>query len=269
MPKTQAFRALHSKADQPLLLPNVWDVGGARLAELLGAKAVATTSAGVAWSLGYPDGNKLPVERQAQLASDLVKAVKVPVSIDMEAGYSDDPELVSENLKRVLDAGIAGINIEDGTGEPSLLAKKIEAIKRAASAMKVDVFVNARTDVYLQNLVPDEDKAEETLARAVLYSDAGADGLFVPALTELTQIAQITVGTKLPVNLLAWPGLPKAADLAKLGVRRLSAGSGISQIVWQRIVKLTEAFLATGDSELFAKDSMARGELQKLFANTK
>lgn len=269
MPKTRAFRALHSKADLPLLLPNVWDVGGARLAELLGAKAVATTRAGVAWSLGYPDGNKLPVERQAQLADDLVKAVKVPVSMDMEAGYSDDPELVSENLKRVLSAGIAGINIEDGTGEPSLLAKKIEAIKRVAAAMKIDVFVNARTDVYLQNLVPDENKAKETLARAVLYSEAGADGLFVPALTELRQITQITVGTKLPVNLLTWPGLPMAADLAKLGVRRLSAGSGISQIVWRRIAQLTEGFLATGDSELFAKDSMAHGELQQLFANTK
>ena len=123
--------------------------------------------------------------------------------------------------------------------------------------------------MYLKNLVSDENKAEETLARAVLYSDAGADGLFVPALTELTQIAKITVGTKLAVNLLAWPGLPKAADLAKLGVRRLSAGSGISQIVWQRIGKLTEAFLATGDSESFTKDFMAYGELQKIFANTK
>jgi 2-methylisocitrate lyase-like PEP mutase family enzyme len=269
MPKTRVFRALHSKTDQPLLLPNVWDVGGARLAESLGAKAVATTSAGVAWSLGYPDGNKLPVERQAQLASDLVKAVRVPVSIDMEAGYSDDPELVGESLKRVLDAGIAGINIEDGMSEPRLLAKKIEAIKRTASAMNVDVFINARTDVYLKNLVSDENKAEETLTRAVLYGEAGADGLFVPALTELTQIAQITFGTKLPVNLLAWPGLPKAADLAKLGVRRLSAGPAISQIAWQRIAKLTEAFLAAGDSELFAKDSMAHGTLQKLFANTK
>jgi 2-methylisocitrate lyase-like PEP mutase family enzyme len=252
-----------------LLLPNVWDVGGARLAESLGAKAVATASAPVAWSLGYPDGNKLPVERQAQLASDLVKAIKVPVSIDMEAGYSDDPEVVGENLKCVLDAGIAGINIEDGMGEPSLLAKKIDAIKRAASAMKVDVFINARTDVYLRNLVSDENKAEETLTRAVLYGEAGADGLFVPALTELTQIAQITVGTKLPVNLLAWPGLPKASDLAKLGVRRLSAGPGISQIVWQRIAKLTEAFLAAGDSQLFAEDFMAHGALQQLFTDTK
>jgi 2-methylisocitrate lyase-like PEP mutase family enzyme len=231
MPKTRVFKALHLNADQPLLLPNIWDVGGARLAESLGAKAVATTSAGVAWSLGYPDGNRLPVGRQAQLASDLVKAVKVPVSIDMKAGYSDDPEFVGENVKRVLDAGIAGINIEDGLGEPSLLAKKIEAIKRVALAMKVDVFVNARTDVYLKDLVSDEDKAEEALARAVLYGEAGADGLFVPALTELTQIAQITVGTKLPVSLLAWPGLPRATDLAKLGVRRLSAGPGISQIV--------------------------------------
>lgn len=269
MSKTRGFRALHSNADQPLLLPNVWDAGGAKLAESLGAKAIATTSAGVAWSLGYADGNKLPVERQAQLASDLVRTVKLPVSIDMEAGYSDDPSTVGENLKQVLATGIAGINLEDGTGEPSLLAKKIEAIKRVAAAMNVDVFINARTDVYLQNLVPDESKAEETLARATLYSNAGADGLFVPALTELTQIAQITVGTKLPVNLLAWPGLPKSADLAKLGVRRLSAGSGIAQIVWQRIGTLTEAFLASGESELFTKDFMAHGELQKLFTTGK
>ncbi|XWK70926.1 isocitrate lyase/phosphoenolpyruvate mutase family protein [Tunturiibacter gelidiferens] len=135
--------------------------------------------------------------------------------------------------------------------------------------MKVDVFVNVRTDVYLRNLVLDENKADETLTRAILYSNAGADGLFVPALTELTQIARITFGTKLPLNLLAWPSLPKAADLAKLGVRRLSVGSGISQIVWHRIAKLMEGFLAAGDSELFAKDSMAHGELQKLFGNMK
>lgn len=265
MPMTSVFRSLHSKMERPLVLPNVWDVGGAKLAESLGAKAVATTSAGVAWSLGYADG-KIPVERQAQLASDLVKAVKVPVSLDVEAGYSDDPEVVGENLKCVLDAGIAGVNIEDGLGEPRLLAEKIEVIKRNAAAMKIDVFVNARTDVYLKGVVSDENKAEETLARAVRYAEAGADGLFVPGLTELTQIAQITAGTKLPVSLLAWPGLPKADDLAKVGVRRLSAGPAISQVIWQQIATLTKSFLAVGDSELFAKDVMAYSALQKLFA---
>src|ERR1700753_2073030 len=126
MSNTQKFRELHNNPDQPLLLPNIWDVGGAKLVESLGAKAVATTSAGVAWSLGYPDGNRLPVNRQAQLAGDIIKSVKVPVTIDMEAGYSDNPTVVGENLKPFLDAGIAGINIEDGTDQPALLAKKIE-----------------------------------------------------------------------------------------------------------------------------------------------
>lgn len=269
MAKTQVFRALHSNPDQLLLLSNIWDVGGAKLVESLGAKAVATTSAGVAWALGYPDGNRLPVERQARLAEDIVKAVKIPVSIDVEAGYSEDPAVVGENLKAVLDAGIAGINIEDGKDLPALLAKKIEQIKRVASSMNVDVFINARTDVYLQNLVPDEAKAEETLARAAIYHAAGADGLFVPALTEPTQIAQMTGGADLPVNLLAWPGLPKAAELVKLGVRRLSAGSGISQIIWRHVAKLTETFLAEGDSELFTKDFMAHGQIQGLFADSR
>jgi 2-methylisocitrate lyase-like PEP mutase family enzyme len=269
MAKTHEFRALHSNPNQLLLLPNIWDVGGAKLVESLGAKAVATSSVGVAWSLGYPDGNRLPIERQARLAGDIVRAVKIPVSIDVEAGYSDDPGVVGENLKAILDAGIAGINLEDGEDQPALLAKKIEKIKRVASSMNVDVFINARTDVYLQNLVPDEAKAVETLSRAAIYQAAGADGLFVPALAEATQIAQITARADLPVNLLAWSGLPKAGELVELGVRRLSAGSGISQIIWRHVAKLTETFLAEGDSALFTKDYMAHGQLQGLFADAK
>jgi 2-methylisocitrate lyase-like PEP mutase family enzyme len=269
MSKTSVFRALHNQPGQPLLLPNIWDVGGAKLVESLGAKAVATTSAGVAWSLGWPDGNRLPVHLQARLATDIVKAVAVPVSIDLEAGYSDEPSIVRENLKGFLDAGIAGINIEDGTDQPTLLAKKIETIKTLASSMNVDLFINARTDVFLQNLVPDEAKIKETLTRAAIYRSAGADGLFVPALAEPALIGQISAGTDLPVNLLAWPGLPRASDLAELGVRRLSAGSGIPQVIWQRTAKLMEAFLAEGDSELFAKDYMAYAQLQALFAGAK
>jgi 2-methylisocitrate lyase-like PEP mutase family enzyme len=142
----------------------------------------------------------------------------------LRGGYSNEPSTVGENLKAILASGIAGINIEDGTDEPALLAKKIEAIKRIASSMNVDVFVNARTDVYLQNLVADQKKVEETLARAAIYRAAGADGLFVPALADLAQIAKITAGTELRVNLLAWAGLSKVSELGKLGARRISAG---------------------------------------------
>ena len=144
----------------------------------------------------------------------------------LRGGYSNEPSTVGENLKAILASGIAGINIEDGTDEPALLAKKIEAIKRIASSMNVDVFVNARTDVYLQNLVADQKKVEETLARAAIYRAAGADGLFVPALADLAQIAKITAGTELRVNLLAWAGFSKVSELGKLGARRISAGSG-------------------------------------------
>src|ERR1700761_6450865 len=118
MSKASEFRALHTNPEKPLLLANIWDVGGARLVESLGGKAIATTSAGVAWSLGYADGNHLPVDALTRLAANIVKTVQIPVSIDVEAGYADDPAVVSENLKPIFDAGVVGINIEDGTDEP-------------------------------------------------------------------------------------------------------------------------------------------------------
>src|ERR1700744_92984 len=149
MSMSSDFRALRTNPEKPLLLANIWDVGGARIVESLGAKAIATTSAGVAWSLGYADGNHLPVPELVTLAASIVKRVQIPVSIDVEAGYSDDPAVVSENLKQILNAGVVGINIEDGTDEPTLLAKKIEAIKEVAASMEGDLFLNARTDVYL------------------------------------------------------------------------------------------------------------------------
>src|SRR5712671_3543074 len=117
--KTRTFRDLHGNSKKPLILPNVWGVAGARLVESLGAKAVATTSAGVAWSKGYPDGNLMPARLLLHLAGEIVRAVKVPVSIDFEAGYADKPSAVVENLKPILAAGISGINIEDGTDAPA------------------------------------------------------------------------------------------------------------------------------------------------------
>src|SRR6266702_2208660 len=235
--KTRTFRDLHGNSKKPLILPNVWDVGGARLVESLGAKAVATTSAGVAWSLGYPDGNYMPARLQARLAEEIVNAVKVPVSVDFE----------------------------DGTDAPALLAKKIQAIKKMASSLGVDIFVNARTDVYLQDLVADEKKVQETLDRAAVYGSAGADGLFVPGLTDTAHIAQITKGTDLPINLMASPELPNADGLAKLNVRRLSAGTALAQIAYKHVARLAENFLRNGDCKVFNEDTLQYSQLQDLF----
>jgi 2-methylisocitrate lyase-like PEP mutase family enzyme len=155
MSTTTVFRNLHRQPGQPLILANIWDAGSARLVESLGAKAIATTSAGVAWSLGYPDGNQLPFEKLAHVVRSIADAVRVPVTIDVEAGYADDPSAVVERLKPVLNAGIAGINIEDGGDAPRVLAKKIEALKQTTASTGLDVFVNVRTDVYLRNLSPE------------------------------------------------------------------------------------------------------------------
>jgi 2-methylisocitrate lyase-like PEP mutase family enzyme len=269
MNTTRIFRELHGNAKKPLILPNIWDVAGARLLESLGAKAVATTSGGVAWSLGYQDGGDMPAALQARLAGEIVHAVRIPVSVDFEAGYSDKPAAVAENLKPLIDAGVSGINIEDGTDEPALLAKKIEAIKKLTSSLGVDLFINTRTDVYLQDLVPDDKKVKETLNRAAAYQAAGADGLFVPGLADAADIAPITEGTALPVNLMASPDLPKAAELAKLNVRRLSAGTALAQIAYKQVARLAESFLEKGDCGVFGEDALTYSELQKLFKDRK
>jgi 2-methylisocitrate lyase-like PEP mutase family enzyme len=260
MSRTTTFRELHLKTSPILILPNAWDAGSARLVESLGAKAVATTSAGVAWSKGYPDDNAMPPQLQLQLAEEIVRAVQIPVTIDFEAGYSDDPATVAENLKPLIAAGISGINLEDGASSPDLLARKIEAIKKSGA----DVFINARTDVYLRGLATE--KVRETLSRAKTYQSAGTDGLFVPGLTGPQEIQEIVSGTPLPVNVLSFPNLPNAAELEKLGIRRLSAGSAIAQIAYQHTAQLAAAFLSNGESAPLSKDSKPYSEFQELFS---
>ena len=264
MRHAETFRRLHQNTS-PLRLANAWDAGSARLVEELGAQAVATTSAGVAWALGYPDGNRMPVAELARITANIVRTIRIPLSVDVENGYTDDAAGIEGNLRPIFAAGAVGINIEDGKAPPALLAAKIEQAKRTAATLGVDVFINARTDVYLQSLVPEDRRQDETIRRIKLYRNAGADGIFVPALTAPGAIGAIVASTDLPLNLLAWPGLPDAADLAKLGVRRLSAGSSIAAAAWQVVADLTNDFLETGSSAGALKNNMPYGRLQDLF----
>ncbi len=255
-----AFHALHR--DGLLILPNAWDGGSAALMRSLGARAVATTSAGVAWALGWPDGDALPVERVVQAARDVVRgAGGLPVSIDMEGGYSDDPAAVAALAARLVEAGAQGINIEDGGGAPEALAAKIAAVKGAVGG---SLFVNARCDVWLRGVGAAETRADEALRRAAIYAAAGADGFFAPGLVETAGIATLTAGTGLPVNLLAFPGLPGAAELRRLGVRRLSAGSGLASAAFGRVAALTRAFLADGASEPMMEGGLPWSEMNAL-----
>ncbi len=240
----RAFRRLHD--DGILLLPNVWDGASARLIESLGARALATTSAGIAWAQGYADGDLLPVPLLRGAVETIVRVAHVPVSVDIEGGYSDDPAAVGEVVAQVVDAGAVGINLEDGAGEPELLCAKIQEAKKAAGRRGVDLFVNARTDVYLRGLVPAQRRVEESLARAARYRGAGADGIFVPGVTDPAEIRALAAAAGLPLNVLARPGLQTATNLAGLGVRRLSAGSWVASAALGRMRSVVTTFLAEG-----------------------
>ncbi len=261
----ESFRQLHNQ-QQPLILPNVWDAGSARLFEDLGACAIATTSAGVSWSVGYPDGDALPTCLLADLAMNITRVIQVPLSVDIEGGYSHNPDKVGENIKPLLDAGVVGINIEDGEGSPALLEAKIESVRGSASNLDVDLFINARTDVYLRSLVKEDRQIEETINRAARYLTAGADGLFVPGLVETNAIIEIAKEIEMPLNVMTWPGLPSAVELGKLGIHRLSSGSGIPQVLWRHAAELAKTFLESGDSETMMENYMEHGRLQGLFA---
>ena len=256
------FRRLHREG--LLLLPNAWDAGSARLIESRGAKAIATTSAGVAWSHGYADGDRLPVRLLLATVVGVAGAVEVPVTVDVEGGYSSDPAEVGETVGAVISAGAAGINIEDGGDSPDLLCAKIESIRRTASARSADLFVNARTDVYLRGLAPAGGRVAETLARAARYRAAGADGIFVPGIYDPAEIAAVAKASPLPVNVMAWPGLPRPDELEKLGVRRLSAGAGIASAVVAKTASLAAAFLRTGTFDGAVDEPLPYGEINAL-----
>lgn len=258
----RTFRELHQGG--LLVLANAWDAGSARLIESLGAKAIATTSAGVAWSHGYPDGDFLPAPLLAATVSEIARAVRVPITADVEGGYSSDPAAVGESVAAVISAGAVGINIEDGAAGPDLLCAKIESSKKAGVRLGVELFVNARVDVYLRNLAAPERRLEETLSRAERYRGAGADGIFVPGLTDSTAIRTIASTVRLPLNVLARPGLPPAAELQALGVRRLSAGSWLASAAFATSAALAADFLGTGDSEALTEGAMPFTEINAL-----
>ncbi|MDR7270384.1 2-methylisocitrate lyase-like PEP mutase family enzyme [Pelomonas saccharophila] len=244
------FRQLH-QGPELLKIANVWDAGSAVLVQAQGVPALATTSAGLAWALGYPDGNHLPIDEHADALRRIARIARVPLSADSEAGYSDDPTTVADNIMKFAAAGVAGINIEDGAGAPALLCRKIEAIKTAAARAGLDIFINARCDVWLKNLAPGR-AVDEVLLRARDYAAAGADGLFAAGVTAVADIEALVGGQPLPLNVMARPTLPSLTELQRLGVRRISAGSAIAEAAWGRAQRAAVGFLAEGaGSELF------------------
>jgi 2-methylisocitrate lyase-like PEP mutase family enzyme len=230
--KAKAFRSMHSPKPV-LLLANVWDVASARIIEEAGFPALATTSAGIAFSHGYPDGQKIPSDEMFAAIAQIAGAVRVPVTADVEAGYGERPEDAARTARHVIEAGAVGLNFEDATGdakrplfEVPLQLERIRAIRETAGELGIPLVLNARTDVYLLEVGEPAKRYDETLRRLSAYRDAGADCVFAPGLKDVQTIGRLVADVRCPVNILAAPDSPSVSKLSALGVSRISLGSG-------------------------------------------
>lgn len=266
--KARLFREL---GNGPILvLPNAWDAASAAVAVRAGATAVATTSGGVAWSLGRPDGQGATREQMAEAVRRIVDAVDVPVTADMEGGYGPEPEDVAATVRAAIDAGAVGINLEDSQSDGKLVAperqaERIRAGREAAEAAGVpDFFINARTDVFLFQIGAEPGRTDEVAARSESYAKAGADGLFVPGLLDLDVLTALISAVTLPVNAMAGPGGPSVMELAAVGVRRISVGTAIAQAAYGLAERAARELLDAGTYDSLDQE-LTYPELNALF----
>jgi 2-methylisocitrate lyase-like PEP mutase family enzyme len=230
--KAIQFRQLH-RGPSVLILPNAWDVASARIFEDAGFPAIATTSAGIAFSLGYPDGQRITREEMMARIGRIARAVHVPVTADVESGYGSTSEDAAKTTRELIQAGVVGMNLEDASGRRDqplssleLAVEKITAAREAAVHLRAQIVVNARTEIYLlPGGNPDADYSE-TVRRLLAFRDAGADCVFAPGLKDAETIGRLAKAVECPLNILAMPGSPSIPELEKLGVARVSVGSG-------------------------------------------
>lgn len=266
--KAEAFERLHHGAEI-LILPNAWDAASAAILADAGAKAVATSSAAVAWAHGYADGDKLPREKLLATISEAARAVgDLPLTADIEGGYTDDLGELADVIAAVIAAGAVGVNLEDGSRAPELHAAKVAAARRAADATGVPLFINARTDVYLKRLAEGHAAFSEVVQRADRYRDAGANGIFVPGPSDDDLIGRLADAISLPMNIMLLPNLSPAERLQALGVRRLSSATAPFRAAYAPLSKAATAFLKTGEASAWVAGAEGLGNLNQRFSRT-
>ncbi|MEM7354074.1 MAG: isocitrate lyase/phosphoenolpyruvate mutase family protein [Acidobacteriota bacterium] len=253
--RADTFHQLHRQP--PLILPNAWDAGSARLIEQAGAPAIATTSAGVAWALGRRDGHGLSRQQVAEGVRTIVAAVDVPVTADCESGYGDGTEAdVAETVRAILGAGAVGINLEDAPGHdgaplltPEEQAGRIRAARQAARDEGIELFLNARTDVYLRGVGEPSERRDHAIRRAAVYLEAGASGIFIPGVVDTETITALASAIDAPLNVMAGPGAPTIGELADLGVARVSLGPKVALAAFGLVERATREVLSAGTYE--------------------
>jgi len=265
--KAEAFARLHHGAEI-LILPNAWDAASAAILADAGAKAVATSSAAVAWTFGYPDGDALPRPQLLMSIAAAAKAVgETPLTADIEGGFTDDLGELGEVIRGVIEAGAVGVNLEDGTRAAELHARKVAAARKAAEATGVSLFINARIDLYLRRLAEGHAAFAETVERAKRYLEAGASGIFVPGVKDEDVIGRLADAIAAPLNIILSPGLALAERLQALGVRRLSSGTAPFRAAYAPLGKAAAAYLATGEAAAFAAGAEGLPNLNQRFAS--
>ncbi|MBV9229828.1 MAG: isocitrate lyase/phosphoenolpyruvate mutase family protein [Chloroflexi bacterium] len=257
-----------------LLLPNAWDAASARLFEETGFPAIGTTSAGIAYAHGYPDGEQIPREEMLQAIARIVSRVQIPVTADIEAGYGETAADVAETIRGVIAAGAIGVNLEDGTGDPArplspveVLAERIAAAREAANRMDIPLVINARTDTYLAQVGEGQARLEETVRRGRAYLQAGADSIFVPYVIDPAIIQILVRDIPGPISLLAIPGGPSAPELFRLGVVRISIGSRAMLATMSLVRKIAEELRDHGTYEAMSHGVYRWAEAQTWFAS--
>jgi 2-methylisocitrate lyase-like PEP mutase family enzyme len=270
--KGNLFKQLHHDG-RLLVLPNIWDPLGALLLERLGYPAVATASAAIAFSNGYPDGEKIPFHDLLFILQKIVRCVKIPVTADIESGYADNNGLLKENIKRLVDTGIVGINFEDSAPDGKVIipleaqCEKISLIKETAIAMGSPLFINARTDIYLkENALSENEKRSAAIRRGKAYREAGADGFYPILLKKKEDIEAIVQEVALPVNLLLLPGIPGFDTLKTTGVSRLSLGPGFLKTSVNALKNVAEKLLQDEGMYALAKNPVTTDYLKNLIA---
>jgi 2-methylisocitrate lyase-like PEP mutase family enzyme len=213
----QTFYQLHHQP-VPFLLGNAWNAKSARLIQVAGFEAIGTSSGAIADSMGYADGEQIPFNELLYIVQRIKASTDLPLSVDFERGYSNDLVVINEQIQQLLDIGVVGINLEDAQGQDVYL-RKLDSIKNYLAKTNQQLFINARTDVYLQKLAS---PLETVILRAGLYRDAGADGLFVTGIGDAAVIKQISMAVSLPVNVVGNPNLATVEALQIAGVKRIS-----------------------------------------------
>lgn len=274
--KAEGFRQMHDRS-RILVLPNAWDAASARIFEGAGFSAVATTSAGVSYTAGYPDGEAIPREDMVTIVRWIARSVSVPVTADIESGFGSSPREVSETVRMVIDAGAVGVNLEDTVHGGALSAghllydlplavERIRAARAAAEAAGVPIVINGRTDVYLLGIGEKASRFEHAVRRLNAYREAGADCLYPIGYLDPVTIAALVKAIDGPINVIGVPGTPPVAELQRLGVARVSTASGPARIAMTATHQLAAELARNGTFDIFGGDTMNHQTANDLMA---